>query len=229
MTISMGSEIPKVKTLALRDTPVYRVSTNPTTCNTLELLSAIIGGPRQIEIAEGLMAHFDGDVRRMFNAHVDEISRVYGVGSQIAARIKAALSLGMLLNRPAEDTPSVSSPGDAYALLRDMELFEQEHLRVILLNTKCHVLGIPEIYIGSVNSAQVRLAEIFRPAIQRNATAIILAHNHPSSDPTPSPEDVAVTRAAVQAGLLFDITVQDHIVIGHNRYVSLKERGLGFS
>jgi len=228
--ISFGSETPKIKTLALRDTPAYRVSTNPMSCNTLELLSAIIGGPRQIEIAEGLLAHFEGDIRRMFNAHMDEFSKVHGVGNQIAARIKASLSLGMMFTRPVEETPSVNSPGDAYVLLQEMAFFEQEHLRVILLNQRSHVLGIPEIYVGSVNQAQVRLAEVFRPAIQRNATSIILAHNHPSGDPTPSPEDVAVTRAAVQAGQLFEITVQDHLVIGGSgRFVSLRERGLGFS
>jgi len=92
------------------------------------------------------------------------------------------------------------------------------------------VLGITEIYIGAVNNVQIRLGEVFKPAVQRNATAIILAHNHPSGDPTPSPDDIVVTRAAVQAGKLMDITVQDHLVIGHGgRYVSLKERGLGFS
>lgn len=228
--ISFGSETPKIKTLALRDTPAYRVSTNPMSCNTLELLSAIIGGPHQIETAEGLLAHFGGDIRRMFNAHIDEFSKVNGVGNQIAARIKASLSLGMMFTRPVEETPSVNSPSDAYALLREMEFFEQEHLRVILLNTRSHVLGIHEIYVGSVNQAQVRLAEIFRPAIQRNATSIIMAHNHPSTDCSPSPEDIAVTRAAVQAGKLFDIQLQDHIVIGGGgRYVSLRERGLGFS
>jgi len=227
--ISIGSETPKIKTLALRDTPAYRVSNNPSACNTLELLSAIIGGPRQIEIAEELLACFDGEIRRMANAHPDEFSKVHGVGEQMAARIKASLSLGMMFTRPVEEAPSVTSPADAYDHLRDMEFFDQEHLRVILMNTKSHVLGTPEIYIGSVNCAQIRLAEIFRPAIQRNATAVILAHNHPSGDPTPSPDDVAVTRAAVQAGKLFDITVQDHLVIGHNRYVSLKERGLGFA
>ncbi len=135
----------------------------------------------------------------------------------------------MMFNRPTEDAPlSVNSPGGAYALLREMEVFEQEHFRVILLNVKMHVVGIHEIYIGTANSAQVRMAEVFRPAIQRNATAIILAHNHPSGDPTPSPDDVSVTRTAVQAGKLFDIEVHDHIIIGHGRYVSMRERGLGF-
>ncbi|MEP0805855.1 MAG: DNA repair protein RadC [Chloroflexota bacterium] len=219
----------KIKLLTLRETPAYRVSTNPAVCTTPELLAAVIGGSRQIEAAENLLASFDGDLRRIYNAQPDEIANVPGVGPQTAVRIKAALALGMMLNRPMEDAPlSVNSPGDAYALLREMEMFEQEHLRIILLNTKSHVVGIPEIYIGTINSAQLRMAEVFRPAIQRNATAIILAHNHPSGDPTPSPDDASTTRTAVQAGKLFDIEVHDHIIIGHGRYVSMRERGLGF-
>ena len=196
----------------------------------MELLAAIISGPRQIEIAESLLAHFQGDIHRMFNACIDELSSIHGVGPQTATRIKAAFALSMLLNRPVEESPSVNSPSDAYCLLRDMETLEQEHLRVILLNIRMKSLGVIEVYIGAVNNIQIRLGEVFRPAIQRNASAIILAHNHPSSDPTPSPDDVTITRAAVQAGKLIDINVQDHLVIGRGgRYVSLKERGLGFS
>ena len=166
----------------------------------------------------------------MFNACTEELSKVRGVGSQTAARIKAAFALGMLFNRPVDEAPYVTSPADAYYLLRDMETLEQEHLRVILLNTKMRSLGVIEVYMGAINNVQIRLAEVFRPAIQRNANTLILAHNHPSHDPTPSPDDVAITRAAVQAGKLMDITVQDHLVIGRGgRYVSLKERGLGFS
>ena len=103
------------------------------------------------------------------------------------------------------------------------------HLRVLLLDRRNRVLEIVEIYQGSVNSSQVRVGEVFRPAIQRLASAIVVCHNHPSSDPTPSPDDVAVTRAIVQAGKLLDIDVLDHLVIAHTRWVSLKERGLGFN
>jgi DNA repair protein RadC len=110
-----------------------------------------------------------------------------------------------------------------------MSLLEQEYLEVMLLDTRNRVLDIVEIYHGSVNSSQVRVGELFRPAIQRMAPAIIALHNHPSADPTPSPDDVAVTRAMVQAGKLLDIQLLDHLIIGGNRFVSLKERGLGFA
>jgi DNA repair protein RadC len=109
-----------------------------------------------------------------------------------------------------------------------MSALEQEVLRVILLDSRNRVMDVVELYRGSLNSSQVRVGELFRPAIRRNAAALIVVHNHPSGDPTPSPDDVAITRAIVQAGKLLDIEVLDHLVIGRGRFVSLKERGLGF-
>ena len=125
----------------------------------------------------------------------------------------------------------INSPADAAALVQyEMGLLEQEYLKVMVLDTRNRVLDIVEVYRGSVNSSQVRVGEIFKPALQRMAPAIIVIHNHPSSDPTPSPDDVTVTRAIVQAGKLLDIACLDHIIIGGTgRFVSLKERGLGFS
>jgi DNA repair protein RadC len=97
-----------------------------------------------------------------------------------------------------------------------------------LLDTRNHVVDVVEIYRGSVNSSQVRVAEVFKPAIQRMAAAILLLHNHPSGDPSPSPDDVAVTRAVVQAGELLDIPLVDHLILSRGSYVSMKERDLGF-
>jgi DNA repair protein RadC len=127
-----------------------------------------------------------------------------------------------------DDRPTINSPADAAALVAyEMSALEQEHLRVILLDTRNGLLDIVEIYKGSVNSSQVHVREIFKSAIRRNAAALIVVHNHPSGDPTPSPDDVAVTRAIVQAGKLLDVDVLDHMVIGQGQWVSLKERGLG--
>jgi DNA repair protein RadC len=109
-----------------------------------------------------------------------------------------------------------------------MSALEQEELRVILLDTRNSVMDVVTVYKGSLNSSQVRVGELFKEAIRRNAAAVILIHNHPSGDPTPSPDDVAVTRSLVEAGKLLDIDVLDHLVIGNCQYVSLKERGLGF-
>ena len=127
-----------------------------------------------------------------------------------------------------DERVQVKSPGDAALLLvHDMALLEQEQLRVLVLDTKNHVVASEDVYRGNVNSAIVRAAEVLRLAVKLNAPAIIVAHNHPSGDPTPSPEDVAVTRQIVDAGKLLDIDVLDHIVIGRaDFWVSLKQRGL---
>ncbi len=155
----------------------------------------------------------------------------HGIGKAKAAQIKAAIELGRRLREAdPEERPTINSPADAADLVKyEMSVLEQEHLRVMLLDTRNHVIDTVEIYRGSVNSSQVRVAEVFKPAIRRGAPAILVIHNHPSGDPSPSPEDVSITRDMVQAGKLISIEVLDHLVVGHQRFVSLKERGLGFS
>ena len=133
-----------------------------------------------------------------------------------------------LYARPTE-RPAIHSPTDAADILQCfIGNLDHEELWVINLDTRNRVMRLVELYKGSVNSSQVRVAEVFRQAVIDNSPAIIVAHNHPSGDPTPSPDDVAVTRGIVQAGKLLDIDVLDHLVIGQGRFVSLKERGLGF-
>lgn len=151
---------------------------------------------------------------------------------KLAALRRVAEELNQALYQATgEDRPTVHSPADCAALLQPfMAPLQQEELWVTCLNTRNQIMHIVAgLYRGSANSAQVRLGELFRPAIQFNATSIIIAHNHPSGDPTPSPDDISLTRALVQAGKLLDIEVLDHLVIGRERFVSLKERGLGFS
>lgn len=132
-------------------------------------------------------------------------------------------------NQRLEDALRISTPQDAFEFLRvEMEGLEQEQLRTLNLNTKNRILSAPMIYQGSVHTTVIRVGEIFRPAIIDNASGLIIAHNHPSGDPTPAPEDAAITREIVKVGQMLDIDVVDHIVIGKGRFVSLKERGLGF-
>ena len=166
----------------------------------------------------------------MYQAHPSELAKVKGINQATAIRIKAALNLGLRLSMPGDERTAINSPADAAALVQaEMSLLEKEHLRTILLDRRNRVLEIVEVYQGSVNSSQVRVGEVFQAAISRHASALILIHNHPSGDPTPSPDDVAVTRAIVQAGKLLDIDLLDHLVIGQGKWVSLKERGLGFN
>lgn len=143
-------------------------------------------------------------------------------------RLSAAFSLTE--STLAEEAAPITSPEDAYRLLAPyIEHAETEQLAVLLLNTKNRVIKMLVLYSGSIDTITVRIAELFRDAVRYNAASIILGHNHPSQDPTPSPEDVAMTRRAVEAGTLLDIPLRDHLVVGGGGYVSLKDRGLGFA
>ena len=141
---------------------------------------------------------------------------------ELAARYEVAYQP----ERP-EDMPTIGCPQDVYDLLGpEMSALAQEQMRVVLLNTRNQVMGQRTVYQGTVNSSAVRPAEVFRAAVIENAPAIVISHNHPSGDPTPSPEDVNVTRDLVAAGKLLDIEVMDHVVIAGGRYVSFKARKL---
>lgn len=118
----------------------------------------------------------------------------------------------------------ILSPEDAAELFLDMSALEQEHMRVLLLDTRQQIIKVAEVAKGSTAEAKVRIAEIFREAVRVNAMSIILVHNHPSGDPTPSPDDVEFTEAAVEAGKVLDIRVQDHLVVGGGRFVSIREK-----
>ena len=129
--------------------------------------------------------------------------------------------------RSGADLPSIIPPHDVYDLLGpEMSKLAQEQLRVLLLNTKNRVVGQRVIYQGNVNSSVVRAAEVLRPAVLEAVPSIVIPHNHPSKDPTPSPEDVRITKDLAKAAKLLDIELLDHVVIGGRQFVSLKERGL---
>ncbi len=194
------------------------------------LLRVGVRGENAVRLAERLLAQAGGlpGLHRM--SHGD-LCQLKGVGAAKAAQLLAAVELGRRIAITAPDErPVISSPADAANLLMyQMSALEQEYLYVILLDTRNRVLGKPqEIYHGSLNTSLIRAGEVFREAVKINAAGLIVAHNHPSGDPSPSPEDVAVTRTLVEAGKLLDIEVLDHLVIGRQRFVSLKERGLGF-
>lgn len=162
---------------------------------------------------------------------VPELERLPGLTRRRAATLAAALEISRRsIVASLDQRPQIKSPADVAGLLMaEMGHLDQEHLRTVLLDTKNRVMAIPTIYIGSVNSAAIRVGEVFKEAIRRNAVAMILVHNHPSADPTPSPEDILVTRQIVEAGKLLDCELIDHLIICRGRYVSLRERGLGFS
>lgn len=205
----------------------------PAALSNAELLAILlrVGRPGEnvVELSTRLLSEFGG-LAGLSRASFNDLMTIKGVSVAKAAQLKAAIELGRRLLMTSPDArPQITSPLDAANLLMlEMGSLEQENLRTLLLDTKNRVLASPTIYIGNVNSSIIRVSEVFREAIRENATAMIVAHNHPSGDPTPSPEDVSVTRSIVEAGSLLGIDVLDHIVIGHQRFVSLKERGLGF-
>jgi DNA repair protein RadC len=205
----------------------------PQSLSTAELLAILLRvgvvGETSVQVGQRLLQTFGG-IAGLHRASFAELSNQKGVKLAKAAQIKAAIELGRrLVKESPEERPSVHSPADAAELVQyEMSALEQEELRVLLLDTRNHLLHIEVVYRGSVNSSQVRVAEVFKAAIRRNAPNLIVIHNHPSGDPTPSPDDIAITRLIAQAGEILDVKLLDHIIIGSGRFVSLKERGLGF-
>lgn len=219
-----------VERLPLRERPAWRVAYRVEGCNLVELIAALVGGERQIEIAQALIGRF-GSLRGLVRATPVELQAVLGVGPSTGARLRAALELGRRLGNSDEGAlPLIQSPDDAANLLmHQMQHLEQEHLMVLLLDTRNRLIGEPvTLYHGSLNTSLIRIGEIFRAAIRSNAAAVLIAHNHPSGSPDPSPEDVAITRAVVQAGRLLDVECLDHLIVGRGTFVSLKSKGLGF-
>lgn len=194
------------------------------------LLRVGVPGENAVQVGQRLLQKFGG-IAGIHRAPFNELIHQHGIGEAKAAQIKAAIELGRRLTvESPEERATINSPADAANLIQyEMQALEQEHLKVILLDRRNRVQEIVDLYRGSVSSSQIRVGEVFREAVRKNSSAIIVAHNHPSGDPTPSPDDVAVTRAILQAGKLLDVDVLDHLVIGQGRWVSLKERGLGFN
>jgi len=234
MTESNSKPTYRIADLHESDRPRERLeSLGPQALTNAELIAILlrvgVKGESAVDVGRRLLTKFHG-LSGLHRVSFAELKDQHGIGGAKASQIKAAIELGKRLNSISpEEKPSINSPADAADMVRyEMSALEQEHLRVILLDRRNRVLDIVEVYKGSVNSSQVRVAEIFKEAVRKNASAIVVVHNHPSGDPTPSPDDVAVTRAIVQSGKLLDIDVLDHLVIGQGKWVSLKERGLGF-
>lgn len=185
-----------------------------------------------LDMARRVISQY-GTLRGLARATFSELIQLDGIGNAKAAQIMAGLELGQRLrNDPRHDRRPVSKPEDVFELLGDeMSLLTQEHLKVVLLDTKNRVMEVHQVYIGNVNSSQIRASEVFRAAVKANATSIVIVHNHPSGNPTPSSQDADVTSQLVKAGALLGIDVLDHVIIGHpdeKRFVSLKEKGIGF-
>jgi len=228
-----GTEGDAVYPLPPYDTPRARLNdVGPAALSETEVVSLVLGGPpdKALNQARTLLGKFGG-LHGLLRANVTELTQEHGLGPARAAQLKAALELGrrLLLVAPAARQP-VRSPADVAALLMvEMGHLDQEQLRVLLLDTRHQVIRQVVLYSGNVSTSLVRIGEVFKEAVRENAAAILIAHNHPSNCCDPSPEDVALTREIVAAGRLLSIECLDHLVVCSTRYVSLRERGLGFS
>ena len=198
MTTSTTSPYkPRLKSLPIKEQPISRIyDFGAGSVSLTELLAAVAGGSRQLELAERLLVHYR-TLSALFQAPTAELEQFAGIGHATAARLKAALELGKRLVQETPDArPQVRSPADAANLvMHDMALLEKEELRVILLDTKNHVLGVTTVYVGNVNSSIIRVAEVFQEAVRVMAPSIIVVHNHPSGAVDASPEDVQSDRA----------------------------------
>lgn len=206
----------------------------PAHLSTAELLAIILRtGTRDnsvVALAQGLLDSHGG-AGGLAQASFRQITGFPGIGDAKAAQLKAALELGRRAAASAQpDRPAIRSAADAKTyLLADFVDEEQEKFLVVLLDTKHQVVGKSTLYRGTLNQTAVRPAEVFREAVRGNCASVLVAHNHPSGDPTPSADDVAMTARLARAGELLDIELVDHIIMTRDTALSLKERGLGFS
>ncbi|MDF2839706.1 MAG: hypothetical protein K0Q99_477 [Clostridia bacterium] len=180
-----------------------------------------------IDIAYKILKQQDG-IGFLLDSKAEELSSIHGIGPAKAAQLKAAVELGKRLATQTykKEVFIRCSKDAANSVMEDMRYLKKEHMKAILLNIKCGLVSIEEISIGSINSSIVHPREVFAPAIKKSCASIILVHNHPSGDPTPSQEDINITRRLMEGGKILGIEVVDHIIIGDGKYISLKDRGI---
>lgn len=195
-----------------------------------EILAILLGSGTRAEsvmdLSNRVLMHFEG-IKLLSGATIEELTAIKGIGPAKGVQLLAAIEIGKRMNeyRP-DERYIIRSPEDgADYVMEEMRSLEQEHFVVLFLNTKNQIIHRQTIFIGSLNASIVHPREVFREAVKRSAASIICAHNHPSGDPTPSQEDIHVTRRLVESGKMIGIEVLDHLIIGDRKFVSLKEKG----
>lgn len=193
------------------------------------VLNTGVRGESVVDLAKRLLDEFGG-LSGLVRADLNDLHRTHGLGETKAAKLKATLVLAQRISATnPNDRPQIQTPEDVFALLgSEMSSLDHEQLRVVLLDTKNRVLRAATVYQGSVNSAQVRIAEVFKDAVRQNAPGIVVVHNHPSGDPTPSAADVSLTTEIGRAGHILGVDVIDHLIIGVGQFRSMRRLGLGF-
>ncbi len=205
----------------------------PEAMSTSELIAVILGsgtkGNPVLQLAQELLIRFK-NLRGLSEATVAELCEIKGLGHAKAIQLKAVFSLGVrLANQTLIGRYRIENPTHAYHLVKDeLATEKREIFMTILLDTKGYVINHAIIAIGTLSQALVHPREIFYPAIRHKAASLILVHNHPSGDPTPSPEDYEVTKKLIDAGKIISIPVHDHIILGENKFISLRQKGFSF-
>ncbi len=200
--------------------------------STSELLAIMLRtgsrGCNALDLSNLLLKRYEGNLKSLFSAAVSELSEVAGIKTAKAAQLKACFELGKRLSAyTGNSKPVVSSPEDAATHYgSEMRYLDKECLKCIYLNAKNEVLKVETVSMGGLNSASITPREIFRGAISNSASALVLLHNHPSGDPTPSSADIEITERMLDAGKILGIKVLDHIVLGDGKFASLKREGL---
>lgn len=179
-----------------------------------------------LQLSNRLLSQFEG-LRLLKAATLEEITAIKGIGTAKAIQLLAAVEIGRrVANLSYNDRYVIRSPEDgAKYVMNDMRFLSQEHFVCLYLNTKNQVLHKQTIFIGSLNASIVHPREVFKEAFRRSAASIICIHNHPSGDPAPSKEDIEVTKRLAECGKIIGIELLDHLIIGENKFVSLKEKG----
>ncbi|MGE5597933.1 MAG: RadC family protein [Bacteroidota bacterium] len=207
------------------------VEYGPESLSNTELLAILLRtgtrGESVLKQAERILAHFEG-LRGLAGAQLHQIAALPAVGRTKACTILAALELGRrLTSTETANTAVIRNPRDVAELLMGrLRFLDREHFLAVHLNARNQILGVETVSVGHLTASLVHPRELFKTAIQKSAAAIVLAHNHPSGDPMPSQEDLRLTKRLREGGELLGIEVLDHVIIGDNRYVSLKEKGL---
>jgi DNA repair protein RadC len=221
----------KMKEIPKEDRPRERLLEHgPEHLSNQELLAILLGSGTQKEnvhqLAEKVLQHFEG-LRMLKDVTIEELTEIKGIGQVKGINILAAVEFGKRIQQFKEkERYVIRSPEDgANYVMEEMSSLKQEHFVTIFLNTKNQVIHRQTIFIGSLNASIVHPREVFREAIKRSAASIICAHNHPSGDPTPSQEDIHVTKRLSESGKMIGIELLDHLIIGDHKFISLKEKG----
>ncbi len=202
--------------------------------NDAELLAIVLGmGTKNISalgLATVLLVKY-GSLRNLKEASLEELTGERGIGPAKAVGIKAAIEMGRRIARDVHSRIPIKSPEDvvntvAGITMEEMRYYDREHFRVIYLDRKGGLLSMEDISVGGLHSSLVHPREVFKTAVKKSAASMILVHNHPSGDPAPSQEDINITRRLIEAGKLMGIEIIDHVIIGDNKYCSLKAKGL---